>query len=113
MGALKYTSFSVGAPKYPIFDLETPKYVTDDALNGRLLLPLPCKVHAGNDCPDRPGGEHAAVGFVHLGRHVLLPVRGGRVPPHHLRPGPARRHVYLLGQCRAVCYSDGYRTYRY
>ena len=39
----------------------------------------------------RPDRQHPADGPLPLERHLLHPVRGRRLPPHHLFPRPARR----------------------
>ena len=52
-------------------------------------------VHADDRDRDRPDGEHQADGALPLGRQLLHAMRGGRLPPHHLFPRPARRAVRL------------------
>lgn len=61
-------------------------------------MPLLRQVHRGDGGSDLAQGQHAAVGPLHLGRQLLHAVRGGGVPPDHVRPGPPRRDVDLFGE---------------
>ncbi len=48
-------------------------------------------VHAGDRDAGRSAGQHAALRALPVERQLLHPVRGRRLPPHHLFSGPARR----------------------
>ena len=57
-----------------------------------LCIPdMPDERHAGDRHAHRAEGQHRAERAVHLQRQLLHPVRGGRLPPHHLVPGPPGR----------------------
>ena len=59
-----------------------------------LTIPQPPNraVHAGNRDAGRSDRQHAVLRALSRIRRLLHAVRGGRLPPHHLFPGPARRH---------------------
>ena len=57
-------------------------------------------LHARDRHPVRSGGQHRALRPLSLARHLLHPVRAGRLPPHHLFHRPARRARRLYGAHR-------------
>ncbi len=48
-----------------------------------------------------PLGEHTAHGALPVQRHLLHPMRGGRISPHHLLPRPTRCDVGLYDEDRS------------
>ena len=94
------------------------------ALNGKALAPSDYRDRRGlAHHPARPGaalhararhvlrprGQYRALGALSVARHLLHPMRAGRLPPHHLLPRPPRRARGLYRahrgrpRCRSRC----------
>ena len=75
--------------------VERPGRVVQLEANQLVIDNLPEAPSSWRSSPPAAGQEHQAHGPVREQRHLLHAMRGRRLPPHHLLPGPARRDGQL------------------